>query len=164
MRLLPLTKGHNAIVSDQDYELVSLFKWQAQVTNNGVYVRRKMLRAEGRPSGVFKSVFLHRFIMNAPDGMEVDHINGNPLDNRRENLRLCIHAQNQGNRVIGKNNKSGYKGVSYCLKNGMWYASIKLKGISKNLGYYKTAAEASEAYNAAAKQSFGEFASQRKAG
>src|SRR5690349_9172361 len=82
-----------------------------------------------------KTIMLHRFIMNAPEGMEVDHINGDGLDNRRVNLRLVTKTENLRSRKTFKSNKTGYKGVVYNPQNGRWKVTI-------NLGTYDTAEEA----------------------
>ena len=106
---------------------------------------------------------MHRLIMNTPKGMHTDHINGNPLDNRKENLRICTPAQNSRNRRKNKNNKSGFKGVKRCC--GSWYegtikwmASINFEGKRMHLGVYDIPEEAARAYDAKAIELHGEFA------
>lgn len=89
----------------------------------------------------------------------VDHIDQNPLNNCRSNLRLATRAQNGQNRKVNQNNKSGYKGVCLHKRNNTWRASITINGKSKTLGYFKTPELAAEAYNRAALKHFGEFAS-----
>lgn len=104
-----------------------------------------------------KSVLLHRFIMQPPGGKEIDHINGNKLDNRRSNLRICSRADNSHN--IGPHlsrNKSGFKGVS--KRNNKWRAGIYTKGRSFHLGYFHTAKEAAKVYDQKAQELWGEFA------
>ncbi len=100
---------------------------------------------------------MHNLIINTPDGMEADHINGNTLDNRRSNLRICTRGQNQRNRRGNLNGTSKYKGVSFKNENKKWVAQI---GFKKNMfiGYYKTEIEAALAYNEAAKKYHGKFA------
>ena len=96
--------------------------------------------------------YLHRFIMNAPIGMEVDHINGNPLDNRKENLRICMRSQNSRNVRMHKDNKTGWKGV-YCDKRKIinkWSSRILVNGKSISLGYYHCPTAAHFAYCRAA--------------
>jgi hypothetical protein len=105
----------------------------------------------------YKKVFLHHVIIGeVPEGIHVDHINGNKLDNRKENLRLATPTQNQGNSKIPKNNKTGYKGV-FQVRSGKFVAQIKINYKSTHLGTFDTAEQAAEAYNKAASDYFGEF-------
>ena len=99
---------------------------------------------------------LHRYIMEATDGLVVDHINGDPLDNRRENLRVCTQKQNCQNR--GATRKTGLKGISLHKATNRWRAYIKIDGRQKHLGLFPTMEEASKAYAEAAHKYFGEFA------
>ncbi len=94
---------------------------------------------------------MHRLIMDCPDGMDVDHINGDGLDNRRENLRIVTRSQNLRNRKTFKNSKSGFKGVIFNPVNGKWKAII-------NLGTFDTSEEAAKAYDEAIKKLFGPLA------
>ena len=97
-------------------------------------------------------------IMGEPDGLEVDHINMNPLDNRRENLRVATHKQNTFNTNKHSNNKSGFKGVSFDKNAQKFRAKINIDGKRKHLGYFATAVAAYECYKRAAIQHHGEFA------
>jgi len=87
--------------------------------------------------------------------VEVDHKNGDPLDNRRQNLRLCTHAQNQHNTGLSCVNTSGFKGVS--KRGKRWKAQIRINGKQTYLGTYDTPEEAGAAYDAAALKVQGEF-------
>jgi hypothetical protein len=100
--------------------------------------------------------FLHRLLMNPPPGMQVDHINGNRLDNRRCNLRLCTTTQNGQNKGLSRANTSGIRGVRF--ENGKWVARIRVNWVLRQLGGYSTPEEASEAYQRAARDAWGEFA------
>lgn len=103
--------------------------------------------------------YLHRLILKAKKGQYVDHINGNTLDNRRENLRICLNKENLRNRPRQKNNVSGFKGVHMAKnKTNPYSAKITVDGKSTHLGYFKTALEAAVAYNTAAIKCFGKFA------
>lgn len=102
---------------------------------------------------------LHRWIMQPPDDMVVDHINGDPLDNRRSNLRICTHAQNLANGRSHRDSTSKYRGVSYRPREGTWRAQISVGNQrSKFLGQYRTEEEAALAYDAAARDRYGEYA------
>lgn len=104
-----------------------------------------------------KFVMLHRFIMDAPDGVEVDHINHDRLDNRRANLRLCTHSQNGMNGGI-RQHSSQFRGVSWDKVNQKWIVHIKIGGVQCHLGRFKTEQEAADAYDKRAKEVFGDFA------
>lgn len=101
---------------------------------------------------------LHRLIMNAPDGMAVDHINGDITDNRKSNLRICVNSENLRNRGAQRNNKSGYKGVSWHKPTGKWVAMICINKKRKYLGVFINKKDAAIAYNEASIKYHGEFA------
>jgi len=103
-------------------------------------------------------IALHRLIKNCPKDKVVDHINGNTLDNRKCNLRICTQAENSKNKRINKNNTSGYKGVFYYKRYNKWTSIIMVNGKKKGLGYFDTPEEAYAAYCKAAKELHGEFA------
>lgn len=105
---------------------------------------------------------MHRLIMNAQNGQMIDHINGNVLDNRKENLRLCNKSTNAMNCKVHKHNTSGYKGVAWHKQMKKWRAYIVINDKQKSLGLYKTKEEAAKAYNKAALELFGEFAKVNK--
>lgn len=114
-------------MDDTDFDKVNSVIWYLE--KNG-YVSRRSYK-----NGVKKTLKLHRVIMDCPDGMEVDHINHDRLDNRKENLRICTLKQNRGSRLKKKNSVSKFKGVS---KNGNnWRAYISLDGKLTDLGTYK---------------------------
>lgn len=100
---------------------------------------------------------MHVQIMNFPN-LSVDHINGNTLDNRKENLRIVTHSQNTKNRTKSKNKTSKFKGVNFCKRSKKWRVRIKVEYKSINLGYYTNEIEAAIAYNKAAKKYFGKYA------
>lgn len=156
MKELVLTKGYIAIVDDEDYDALSKFKWTAMVhkgkTQTRVYAYRRTNwdNVAKRQRGM---VFLHRAIMNAPTGLDVDHINHDTLDNRRSNLRLATRSQNLANnrREIGR---SGYRGVAIDLRDNRAYAQIS----NKVIGSFKDCLQAALEYDRAAFLKFGEFA------
>jgi hypothetical protein len=101
---------------------------------------------------------MHRLIMNTPKGMVTDHINGNPLDNRKENLRICTAAENKQNRAAGKNNTSGFKGVSRHKRTNSWHARIGHNKKPIHIGCFEDKEEAARAYDRKAIELHGEFA------
>lgn len=150
---IPLTLGMNAIVDDEDYEFLMQWNWYAMQAGRGAY--KKYYAARGSRK---KNLRMHQALCPAPEGMETDHINGNSLDNRRCNLRICTHRQNIWNRKAVRGSASRYKGVDWYAASGNWRAYIKLDGKQKHLGCYKSEDDAARAYNKAALQYHGEFA------
>lgn len=154
MKTLPLSRGMVAIVDDEDFDWLNQWKWSLSFAGNNPCVRRMVNR-----KGVRVRYRLSRLITNCPDGMWVDHANGDPLDNRRENLRICTPAQNAQNRRIRSDNTTGFKGIFPSnLKSKPFASSLIVNGESKYLGYFETAELAHAAYCSAAKEHFGEFA------
>jgi hypothetical protein len=92
----------------------------------------------------YHSVLLHRFLMNPPEGLHVDHIDHDGLNNRRYNLRNVTRTVNQLNNRKQTNNTSGYRGVVWDKDRNLFQAKIKLHGKQKMLGRYKTAEEAND--------------------
>jgi hypothetical protein len=150
MKEIRLTKGKVAIVDDEDFEFLNRRMWQF---TTGGYVTTTIRRI-----GCRKTICMHRLVMNTPDGMDTDHINGNKLDNRKENLRICTTAENCQNQKIRTTNKSGYKGVFFCKYTNKWRAMIRTNYKLKNLGVFKTPEEAALAYDAEAIAKHGKFA------
>lgn len=110
---------------------------------------------------VKKTIQLHRFVLDAPDGMEVDHINHDVLDNRKQNLRVCTHSDNMGNmispNILQKGKTSKYKGVRKASRK-TWNAKIRANHKIFDLGLFGSENEAAEAYNEKAKELFGDYA------
>ena len=156
-REIPLTQGKVALVDEADYEWLSQWKWCARYCprRKSFYVARA-----DRSTGKYVNVQIHRVIMNLPQGdkRQVDHINHDPLDNRRENLRVCTAAENCRNRRKRSDVTSGYKGVSFDKESGRWKATIRPNGILINLGRFVTPEDAHSAYCSAAAEHFGDFA------
>lgn len=150
---IPLTQGKVAIVDNDVYEWASQWKWYAQKHRNTYYVRRGVWQ-----TGKVLSVNLHREIMNAPKGVQVDHINGDGLDNRRSNLRLATNTENSCNQSKQSNNTSGFKGVYWHKVVKKWQVCIRKNYHLIYIGYYNTPEEAALAYDKAALEHFGEFA------
>jgi hypothetical protein len=162
MTTVELTRGFKTVVDAEDFPRVSLFKWRAQsLGKRGVYAGRTVHEKAPYKTGHRQSetVLLHRFIMEAPEGAVVDHIDGDPLNNSRKNLRVCSFTENLWNQGVRSNNTSGHKGVyrKKDKKRNPWLARIAIKGRRLHLGYYATEAEAASAYEKAARNLQGEF-------
>lgn len=149
MKEIVLTQDKVAIVDDKDYRWLNQWKWYY----NGRYAAREARTCDGGE----KKIYLHRLVLNTPDGVATDHINGDSLDNRAENLRTCSKVENLRNRGKQKNNASGYKGV-HKHRDGAWLAQIQIDDSKKHLGSFNTKEEAALAYNEAATKHHGEFA------
>lgn len=152
MKYIILNDNEKVKVDDSDYEYLSSFSWCFMKNKwSGGYVTRKDNR---------KTVYMHRMIMNAKKGEQVDHINHDGLDNRRSNLRIVTQHQNNGNLRKSSHNTSGYKGVSFYkrVKEKPWSAYITNNRKKQHLGYFKTIQEAAIAYNQAAIKQWGNFA------
>lgn len=155
---ISLTKGYVTLISIEDRDLVDL-KWHAHVGVTNVYASGYQ-RGSGKKNPVY--VMLHRLILSRILDRPllktefVDHINGNSLDNRRENLRLATKQQNGANAKLRRDNKAGLKGI-YRHQN-RWTAMIGLNGKTIYLGCYDTAEEAHQAYCKKAEELFGEYA------
>lgn len=150
--IVKTAKGVEFKVSPEDFDSVAAFPWH--VRNRG-YVARTIRDENGKR----RQLHLHRFILGVDDaGVMVDHINGDPLDNRRENLRVCSNSENQRNRGVSKNSSTGYKGVCFHKQSGKYRAQIRHQGARHTIGQFPTPEEAAHAYNKASISLHGEFA------
>jgi len=149
MHEIPLTRGHVAIIDDDDFDRVSPLKWFALITG-----KKTPLIYATRIFGPRKNktcLYLHRFILNAPPGIDVDHINHDTLDCRKANLRTATRAQNAANNRH-RTGISGYKGV---IKYGpTWSCFVS----HKYYGRFNTPEDAARHYDTIAKQIYGQFA------
>lgn len=153
MKVITLSSGHEVKVDDEDYQKLSAFKWSRTISGGGnIYARRTVKGG---------TVPMHREILGLKTGEKVfvDHINGDGLDNRKENLRLCSRAENNKNRRNRKTGNDKYMGI-YREKSGIkiWRATIKHNNKSIYLGHHATEEEAAHVYNVAALKYHGEFA------
>ena len=156
------------LIDDEDLESVQEHTWHVIKAHNGkFYVNTHVKHPDG---GIYESGYdkgrpkrtllqLHRFIAKAPKGKVVDHINGNTLDNRKENLRIVTHKQNSMNQMKtrthkGKPTSSKYRGVSFVERRNRWIARCS----GHHVGYFKEENAAAEAYDKKAKELFGEYA------
>jgi hypothetical protein len=149
--------GHVALIDEGDYEHVRVHRWYyapPHGTNRTGYAATT-IRVE---KGKWRSIGMHRFVMDAPPKLKVDHENGNGLDNRRTNLRYATTMQNNANAAAYSNSKSGYRGVYWTERDHAWAATIHLADRVYFLGRYATAEEAARVYDAKAREFFGEFA------
>lgn len=153
MKKIPLTRGMFAIVDDEDFEELSKFNWCAFRGRYTFYAMRKV-----PVNGKEKVLQLHRAILKPLDSQQVDHRDGNGLNNVRSNLRLATHSQNKMNSKRYKNNKSGFKGVFWDRRDKKWRAEIRFNGNCKPLGYFSNPEDAYAAYCAAATELHGSFA------
>ena len=136
MKEIVLNKNHVSLVDDSDFDFLNTFTWYRSVHGY----------ASSTVHG--KAVYMHRLIMQPPGRLQVDHINRDKLDNRRENLRLSTQAQNSRNKA-GFGKTSRYKGVRHDCRNGYWVASIVIGGISKHIGCFSEEREAAIAFDRA---------------
>jgi hypothetical protein len=154
MALIPLSKGRAwTVVDDSDYE--TLTQWSWHITGNGYVARTTMV------GGRKRQVLMHRQITGPGPGQCVDHHDGDPLNNRRKNLRVCTQSQNMANRrkrVVGV---SRYKGVALtggASRTESWRAYIRINNRTVHLGCFATEYEAAIAYDIAAVKQWGVYA------
>lgn len=150
---LRLTNGLTVLLDNEDFEWVHQYRWDS---------RRKTDVA--KPYVVSQPIMMHRMLLGLSPGdpRRVDHKNGDTLDNRRSNLRICTSSQNGANRGPSPSNTSGFKGVTVRRTNHPkgrpFEARIQYQRKHMTLGYFSTAATAAIAYDEAALRLFGEFA------
>jgi len=150
---IKLDKEKVVVIDDDDFELIKNYKWYAYTDGKGHWYALTSIKTEKG----WRGMRMHRLIMKASPNEQVDHINHNGLDNRRENIRICTVSQNHQNRHITRG-KSLYKGVYWDKEKKKWRAHIWIDRKRQFLGYFKTAKEAAERYNKEASELFKEFA------
>jgi hypothetical protein len=155
-RRIKLTQGKYALVDIEDFEELNKYKWHTRKSRSNCYACRSIKLPDGRR----KSISMHRWLINPPDGFVVDHKNRISLDNRRSNLRPATPAQNSYNRGKSSSRKctSKYKGVSLNKRTGKWRSAIGFEGRRISLGSFTTEKQAALAYDCAAKRYHREFA------
>ncbi len=153
IKYIPLSRGMFAIIDECEYDNISRFNWYIK-ESHGVYYAQRNLLINGKRN----TQKMHRFIMDAPKGIQVDHINHNGLDNRKENLRLCTHGQNQMNSRSRKGSSSQYKGVIKTKVGKPWAAHYQFNNKVHRIGGFNSEIEAALAYDEIVSKKFGEFA------
>lgn len=151
MKKINLGCGKYAKVDNEDYKRLNKHKWFAVDTGTNIYAYRR-----AKVNNVNTIIYMHREITKCPKGLCVDHINGDSLDNRKENLRIGTWSQNAMNRA--GNSKSGYKGVSYKKGDKKWRARASINGESTYFGLYKNKKDAARVYDYIVYNQYGEFA------
>lgn len=156
MKKIPLTQGKSALVDDVDYDFLNQYKWYVLKEDYTYYAGRKVTISPCKQ----ELIIMHRIILNAPNGIEIDHINGDGLDNRRSNLRLCTRSQNVRCQQLNRQNTTGFKGVTLLKRNVQkpYYAQICVDRKRICLSCHGTAKAAARAYDLAALKYHGEFA------
>lgn len=156
MREIPLSRGLVALVDDEDYDRVTAVgKWYANPCARTFYARKNFYLGGGRHAPRYASLRMHTLISGW--GL-VDHINNDGLDNRRANLRPATEQQNSKNRQRRSTNTSGYKGAALVKGRGVWRAEIGVGAQRRYLGRFHDPISAALAYDAAARELYGEFA------
>ena len=156
MQEIELTQGMVAKVDDEDYDWLNQWKWHVHEGTKTYYARRN-IKINGKTRS---GVYMHRVIMKASKGVQVDHKSGNGLNCQKDNIRLCTSLQNNRNRKKHPNTTSTsiYKGVHWYKAYNKWQCRIRTGLKQKHLGYFNSEVEAAVAYNQAALKYHGEFA------
>lgn len=157
MRQIPLIAkftGHFALVDDEDFEWLSKFRWSGNKRLATIYAH-----VSTRKKG-FHGEQMHRLILGLSkrNGIEIDHIDGDGLNNQKSNLRGCNHSQNAIHRNCQRNSTTGFKGVSWFKSSRKYQATITVNGVWVRLGFFTDPIQAARAYDQAALKYFGEFA------
>lgn len=159
IKIVSKKHGEFSCLYDRKYhEILSIYRWGILKKDNKYYaVYRKEIRGN-KKAIKFIVILMHRLITNAPDGLTVDHIDGNGLNNISSNLRVCSFADNMANKKLYSTNKTGYKGVYLCKKSNKWRAMFRKQGKRYNSSRCSSMDEAAIKYNELALKYSGEFA------
>lgn len=158
MNYIPLQGSvMHALIDESDYEELSQYTWYVQKHGRTYRAfRTEYERKDGKKINQ-KTIYLSRSILKPKKGM-IDHIDGNGLNNRRSNLRLCTHQQNCCNRPLRTGSFSGAQGIKWDRTNKRWKAYVSIKKKRLLVGNYIDKREAIVARNVAASFAYGEFA------
>ena len=152
MKEMLLSKGELCLVSDEDYDWICHLKWYRGTCGYAVvYIYCPKTKKQ-------HGLFMHRVILRLKSNESCDHINGNRLDNRRENLRIATQAENVRNASAQKGSTSKFKGVYWNKRRKKWHSQVRIGSTRFHLGFYKEEEEAGRAYDKKASELFGEFA------
>lgn len=152
---IALTQGQVATIDAEDFEMISQYKWCANKRKHRWYA---VGYVRGSSKTKAKLVYMHRLIAKAETGYDVDHIDGNGLNNTKSNLRSATRSQNMQNERNLRGGTSIYKGVYFNAKRNRWIVEMKIETKKKHIGQFKTELEAARAYNLNALKHYGEFA------
>lgn len=161
MKQIKLTQGKYAIVDDEDFAWLNQWKWFVVECSNKFYAGRHQWIGVINKKKVSKRIYMHREVLQAKKGSEIDHKDGNSLNNQKLNLRIATRSQNAMNRGKQINNKTGFKGVTLLKdqpRNKKYLSTIRINQRNICLGVFLTKEDAAQTYNEAAKKYFGEFA------
>lgn len=150
MKLIPLSRGESAMVDDEDFEKLNQFNWFVDNSINRYASRSRS------PSDPGRERMMHRFILNPPKEMQIDHIDGDGFNNQKSNLRICTQGNNNKNRVIQKHS-TPFKGVAWHKRNKKFVAYIRVDGKRTYLGSFHNPILAAVVYDLEALEKFGEF-------
>lgn len=156
MKEIKLTQGQVALVDDEDYEFLNQWKWFAKKDHDKYYAARATMLRPGKQ----RMIFMHRDALKVEHTVkvEVDHLDGDCLNNQKGNLRLATRSQNCANRRPFKNSSSIFKGVGWVRRTKKWHAKIRKDGVCRHLGYFDIETDAALAYNKSAIELHGEYA------
>lgn len=156
MKLISLTQGQFAQADDWNYNWLNQWKWHVLKCKCGIYYAARVEYIKGTKPMESHCILMHRLIMNTPKDHHVDHIDHNGLNCLEDNMRNCLRFQNMRNRRSNNNHSSQFRGVCWFPRLKKWRAYIGVP--QKHLGYHSDEINAAKAYDAKAKELYGEFA------